>query len=320
MGAGHVGAAGRALLRLPPQLSQRPCEHSPWHTFIVAARPVPPRRSLSEEEKAHLRGRLLGLLEQPDQQLAVQVAVVLSKVARHDFPRAWPALFSDLLALLAGAGQLLQRRVHLTMHHVLKELASKRLAADQRNFEQARVRRVAGEGGESGDSGRQGLGAGLELGWCRAPTVIARCVAAVNVACPSLPQVTALLLEPTWRQWAADTAAIAAELPAALDAPLQAAQQLLLTFERWLLQLKALRRMVVFGFPSDARTLAQVPAVGQVAPPLLQALQQFAGARAARAPGGSGGSPQRSQVAAMLDRAILKLLKTLRQVQEAHPW
>jgi hypothetical protein len=95
------------------------------------------RSSLSEEEKAHLRGRLLGLLEQPDQQLAVQVAVVLSKVARYDFPRAWPALFSDLLAQLAGAGQLLQRRVHLALHHVLKELASKRLAADQRNFEQA---------------------------------------------------------------------------------------------------------------------------------------------------------------------------------------
>lgn len=131
---------------------------------------------------------------------------------------------------------------------------------------------------------------------------------------------TALLLEPTWRQWAADTAAIAAELPGALDAPLQAAQQLLFTFERWLLQLKALRRMVVFGFQPDARTLQQVPAVGQVAPPLLQALQQFAGARAARPPGGGGGSPQRSQVGAMLDRAILKLLKTLRQVQEAHPW
>ena len=32
--------------------------------------------------------------------------------------------------------QLVQRRVYLVLHHVLKELASKRLAADQRNFEQ----------------------------------------------------------------------------------------------------------------------------------------------------------------------------------------
>lgn len=71
-------------------------------------------------------------------------------------------------------------------------------------------------------------------------------------------QVTQLLLEPTWRQWAADTAAVAAELPAALEAPMQAAHALLVTFERWLLQLKALRRMVIFGFQSDARSLQQV--------------------------------------------------------------
>lgn len=77
--------------------------------------------------------------------------------------------------------------------------------------------------------------------------------------CASLAvQVTQLLLEPTWRQWAADTAAVASELPAALEAPMQAAHALLVTFERWLLQLKALRRMVIFGFPSDARSLQQV--------------------------------------------------------------
>ena len=47
----------------------------------------------------------------------------------------------------------------------------------------------------------------------------------------------------------------------------------------------------------------------------LQTLQQFVTARAAHVVGG-----QRSQVRAMLDRAILKLLKTLRQIQETHPW
>ena len=30
----------------------------------------------------------------------MQVAVVFSKVARFDFPKAWPTLFSDLLAKL----------------------------------------------------------------------------------------------------------------------------------------------------------------------------------------------------------------------------
>lgn len=166
--------------------------------------------------------------------------------------------------------------------------------------------------------------------------------------CDNLSQVTALLLEPTWQQWAADTQAVGAALPGALEAPLQAAQQLLVTFERWLLQLKALRRMVMFGFPPDARSLAQVgsadaplpgrhslaccpvgpcfcllglrssfewfgkaarflvmcviacavpaspcqvPAVGQVVPPLLATLRQFTAARAARS-----ASAQRNQV------------------------
>lgn len=55
--------------------------------------------------------------------------------------------------------------------------------------------------------------------------------------------------------------------------------------------------------------------MGQIAPPLLETLQRFSAARSARPPGA-----QRNQVQAMLDRAVLKLLKTLRQVQEAHPW
>ena len=133
---------------------------------------------------------------------------------------------------------------------------------------------------------------------------------------------------------------VGGQLPAALEAggagggsaaTAAATTQLLVTFERWLLQLKALRRMVVFGFPSDARSLQQVPAVGQIAPPLLQTLQQFAAARAAGRGGAGAGQQQqqappqaqqqqRSQVQAMLDRAVLKLLKTLRQIQETHPW
>lgn len=51
-------------------------------------------------------------------------------------------------------------------------------------------------------------------------------------------QITASLLEPVWGQWVADTQSITAALAAALAAPQQAQQPLLLVFERWLLQLK----------------------------------------------------------------------------------
>lgn len=84
----------------------------------------------------------------------------------------------------------------------------------------------------------------------------------------------------------------------------------------------------MFGYQSDARTLQQVPAVGRLMPVLLQTLQAFVAARPPLAPAGSQGAAGaagsapggRSQLGAMVDRGTLKLLKSLRQVQEMHPW
>ena len=42
-------------------------------------------------------------------QIAVQVALVVAKVARVDYPRAWSTLFSDLLAKLRSQNALLIR-------------------------------------------------------------------------------------------------------------------------------------------------------------------------------------------------------------------
>jgi hypothetical protein len=89
------------------------------------------------------------LLRRPCLQIAVQIALVIAKAARFDFPQQWPTLFNDLLAGVsnssaAPAGQqlsqqqqvLLVRRTYFVLHHVLKELSSKRLAADQKAFAQ----------------------------------------------------------------------------------------------------------------------------------------------------------------------------------------
>ena len=67
-------------------------------------------------------------------QFAVQIAVVIAKVARNDYPRQWPALFADLLTHGRSGSTLTVRRTHLVLHHILKELASKRLAADKKVF------------------------------------------------------------------------------------------------------------------------------------------------------------------------------------------
>ena len=67
-------------------------------------------------------------------QIAVQMAVVFAKVARIDYPKAWPGLFTDLLQQLQSHNTLVVRRVYLVLHHALKELASKRLSSDQKAF------------------------------------------------------------------------------------------------------------------------------------------------------------------------------------------
>jgi hypothetical protein len=72
-------------------------------------------------------------------QIAIQVALILAKVARFDFPKEWPTLFSELLSGLPNASTLAVRRTYLVLHHVLKELASKRLVADQKNFAEVRA-------------------------------------------------------------------------------------------------------------------------------------------------------------------------------------
>lgn len=69
-------------------------------------------------------------------QFAVQIAVCFGKVARQDFPKMWPTLFEDLTQHMHGGGALASRRVYLVLHHVLKELATKRLATDKKHFAQ----------------------------------------------------------------------------------------------------------------------------------------------------------------------------------------
>lgn len=66
------------------------------------------------------------------------MAVVFAKVARIDYPKAWPSLFTDLLQQMQSQNTLVVRRVYLVLHHALKELASKRLSSDQKAFAEVR--------------------------------------------------------------------------------------------------------------------------------------------------------------------------------------
>ena len=87
-----------------------------------------------------------------------------------------------------------------------------------------------------------------------------------------------------------------------------------------------LRRLLLLGFPSDAKTLQPAPAVMTVAPQLLaaagalQAAAATAAATAAAAPACGPAAAPLGQLSAMVERGVLKLVKSLGQLQGQHPW
>ncbi|XP_037075925.1 importin-11-like [Pollicipes pollicipes] len=92
------------------------------------------RNCIPESERPEIRGTLLSCLGEPVHQVATQIAVLISRVARFDCPREWPELVPSLMTLALGGEPLASHRALLTLHHVVKTLASKRLTADRRAF------------------------------------------------------------------------------------------------------------------------------------------------------------------------------------------
>lgn len=62
--------------------------------------------------------------------------MIISKIARIDCPKEWPAVFPTLLQGVENSDTLVQHRALLTLHHVVKALSSKRLAGDRRQFQE----------------------------------------------------------------------------------------------------------------------------------------------------------------------------------------
>ena len=90
---------------------------------------------ISADEKEYLRRGLLAKFNEPINQLAIQLAVVIAKIARYDCPKEWSYLVPTLLESIRDGDTVVQHRALLTFHHVVKALASKRLGADRRIFQ-----------------------------------------------------------------------------------------------------------------------------------------------------------------------------------------
>ncbi|KAL5162043.1 Importin-11 [Glycine soja] len=89
---------------------------------------------ISNEEKMHLRQKLLMYLREENDQIALMLAVLISRIARSDYPKEWPDIFLVLSQQLQSADVLASHRIFLILFRTLKELSTKRLTSDQRNF------------------------------------------------------------------------------------------------------------------------------------------------------------------------------------------
>lgn len=82
---------------------------------------------------------LISSFTEPVNQIAVQIAVIVAKIARWDCPTEWPELVPRLLEAMQQSeevGSKQQYQAMLVFHHVVKALASRRIAADRIVFEQ----------------------------------------------------------------------------------------------------------------------------------------------------------------------------------------
>ena len=91
--------------------------------------------AISAEEKAQIRSNLLeGGNREVETNLALQNALVVSKVVRIDYPLDWPDVLTSLIKILRTANQSNQlhlRRGMLILLQVVKELSTARLRTSQ---------------------------------------------------------------------------------------------------------------------------------------------------------------------------------------------
>ncbi|CAG8655095.1 235_t:CDS:10, partial [Cetraspora pellucida] len=113
------------------------------------------KHAINPDEKIKIRNRLLSFIDEAHNQLATQCAVIVSKIARFDYPNEWPELLQNLLSIIHSTITtisdsrtiLIQKRALLTLHLAVKALCSKTMGPDRRMLQEIApelLRNVAG--------------------------------------------------------------------------------------------------------------------------------------------------------------------------------
>lgn len=92
--------------------------------------------AIALEEKNEIKKILLLRFNEPVQQIAVQIAVLIGNIARYDCPQEWLELVPTLVEVVQSNDLLVQHRGLLVLLHVVKVLSSKRLQRDRVHFEE----------------------------------------------------------------------------------------------------------------------------------------------------------------------------------------
>ena len=81
-----------------------------WSIFYHRRKTAP--NAICNEERNAIKAVLLGCLGEPGKEVALQIAVVIGKIARFDVPREWPELLPALMASIqnSGGNDLVQHR------------------------------------------------------------------------------------------------------------------------------------------------------------------------------------------------------------------
>lgn len=81
--------------------------------------------AIKTEEKLAIKAQLLSSFKEPRDQLAVQFAVTISKIARHDCPHDWPELMPLLLERINSQDEIEQKRALQILVQVVKQLSTR---------------------------------------------------------------------------------------------------------------------------------------------------------------------------------------------------
>ncbi|XP_058062595.1 importin-11 [Anopheles bellator] len=90
---------------------------------------------IAVEEKEEIKKQLLMKFNEPVQQIAVQIAVLIGNITRFDGPTDWQELVPTLVKAVQSEDSLVQYRGLLVLLHVVKVLYSKRLPRDRHQFQ-----------------------------------------------------------------------------------------------------------------------------------------------------------------------------------------